>query len=91
MIEFGKAEMGECLAQLIEAGAELPLYIATIGLNGAMVYYRFSQERGGSLELSELARHGGNFDPPINMMVIDGRGETYQVRISTEGEKRILH
>jgi hypothetical protein len=59
------------LDKMLQSGAALPIYLVSVGANGAMYYCRFIDDGKGSFDAEVLARYGQKFDPPINQFFMD--------------------
>lgn len=72
---------------LANDGFLLPLHLSVVASNGAMLYVRYDEgaEALVATPLSQSLVPGG-FLTPINIMIIDSRGEAGRVLISGPGK-----
>jgi hypothetical protein len=78
--------MNDPINALLQRGFELPLYVACISANGSVLVGRY--EAGDTrVEFRDLLEHRENdvFTLPVNMMVVDARGEAARVVIRSDG------
>jgi len=81
----------ECLRELVEQnGFAPPLQVATVGANGNASITSFKGE-SGVLDARYRFADEGIMTLPLNMMVVDSRGEAARLLISVSGERRLLH
>lgn len=69
------------IAELKALGAQMPIYAACVGLNGSLVFLRYSEEDGKTTLVTEiLADHsaGKEWQLPVNVLLVDARGEGYR-------------
>jgi len=73
--------MNDPINALLQRGFELPLYVACISANGSVLVGRYEAE------FTDLLEHRENdvFTLPVNMMVVDARGEAARVVIRADG------
>lgn len=87
-------DIATALTQLIDAGFEAPLYVASVALNGTLVYgvYRTVERH---LEYEVLAEHSGDdavMALPVHMMVVDRRGVVAHGTFAVDGgPPQIVH
>ena len=75
------------LAAILETAAEsgftLPLHLATIGANGAMMYCRYDFASDESLECTVIWKYVPENDDglkaPVNIVLVDSKGEAMQI------------
>lgn len=77
-------KLGALLEELLATGHKLPFHFAALGTNGAVMAGTFvSSEEAGGLDCQFHAEWfpdaEGSLRAPVNMMLIDGRGEAFRV------------
>lgn len=79
-------QFAEALREMLARGFELPFTAAAIGANGSAYLFRFEPDDNG-LRPDTLAEHieGGVFALPVNMMIVDSRGEAARVVFAKTG------
>ena len=85
---FSPEVIAEILEKLQEEGFVLPYSFAIIGVNGALMAGVFSAS-GDSLDCTFTADHQPDERGvlmPMNMMVVDARGEAVRIVIKGAGE-----
>lgn len=91
----GADELGriytEVLTGVLERGFRLPMSFVAVGVNGAMVFGRWSVDEPGHVTLEGLTSHGETLVFPVNMMVVDATGEAARVVITGPGDTPTLH
>jgi hypothetical protein len=78
----------DVLRVCLDNGFQLPLYVAAVGINGSVMFFRFT-DGGDHLIAEPLVDHDagtGGLVLPINIMVSDARGEAVRVVIGRDGE-----
>lgn len=87
-------ELSAMMEQLLAAGFEPPFYLAVIAKNGEMGLGVWKEGRtGAGLDFQLLASHSlsGEFVLPINMMIVDHRGEAARIVFDANRKPIILH
>jgi hypothetical protein len=81
------AYLSECLRRLLDAGFQLPLYLAAISVNGAVLAGRYQETRDGGLACDKIAEDmpDGQMMLPINIMFTDALGKAARVAIEGPG------
>ena len=67
-------------------GFQPPFYLVTVGCNGAMVYGRFVLSPAGDSLIGNILAHHSEppgFQAPINLILVDSRGEVMGATIRT--------
>ena len=86
-------DIATALTQLIEAGFEPPLYVASVALNGTLIYGVYRKVKR-HLEYEVLAEHRVNDEMvlPVNLMVVDRHGEAARVVFAVDSSPpQIVH
>jgi hypothetical protein len=81
------------LAEMLEAGFELPFHVAVVSRNGAFRTLTFTAGDSGldaHFWHSHVPEGHPGFALPVNMMVVDSRGEASRVVIDTSGRTTIM-
>lgn len=78
--------LGEILQTLLAQGFELPFYLAAVGCNGSFICSEFQPGPEG-LICEHVAERlvGEGLAAPVNMMIVDARGEAARVTIGRSG------
>jgi hypothetical protein len=89
-------QFGDIMSELLHAhGFQVPLYMASIGTNGVMLYARYVlAEDGAALDCEFLAEHipaGADFGLPLNIMVVDATGQSARVLLASPERFEIVH
>ncbi len=88
---FGPEAIGEILSECLEQGFEPPLYVVSVGTNGAMLYMKMDLARDGEgLDPTVLAEHypdgeAVGFKMPVVCMIVDRAGQAAKVEIEKGG------
>jgi len=79
------------LTRLLQEGCVLPLFVTCIGRNGSMICGRYDEIEATGLDFLFEASHieGEVFLVPIQMLVVDQRGEARHVRRDGQGGQNI--
>ncbi len=86
--------IGLILTDCLENGFVLPLYVAAIAVNGAVLVFRYTAADEGGLKREVLAEHetaDAMLALPINVMVVDARGEAARIVVGGDGKPKIIH
>ena len=80
--------MAECLQTLLGEGFEPPLHVAGVAINGSafLATYLVGEE---SLVAQFRLEPDGDFQPPVNMMFVDSRGEAARLVMKTSGKRHL--
>jgi hypothetical protein len=81
---------GSMLREMLEAGFQLPFHMVAIGVNGAYLLGTYTAADDGNGLACEFHAQHGDFRVPVNIMVVDGRGEAARIVIGPEGERSRL-
>jgi len=84
--------VGEALGVCIERGFVLPFHAAAVGVNGSTIVVRYLATDAG-IAPEVLAEHYESevFAAPVNIMIVDARGEAARVLITKDGTRRLLN
>jgi hypothetical protein len=77
-------EFAEALSSLLASGYKLPLTLAGISVNGVAFVATYTQLDADSLECEFKLEPKGYMKIPINLMVVDARGEAARVVIGSD-------
>jgi hypothetical protein len=85
--------IGALLSQMIDSGAEMPIYLVCVGLNGSMIYSQYRANDRGATDCEVLAEtiSEQGFALPINLMFIDAHGDAYRAALLAGKLARLLH
>jgi len=93
------AEVGDVVAEAItnavlecrEGGMTLPLFVMMVGRKGVMSYSRV-EDINGDDAFVKLSAHDGEWQMPLNLMIIDADGEAVRYRFTSDvGLARVVH
>ena len=86
------AALSEFLATMLQEGFVLPFTMAAIAANGSVYVIRYGQGETG-LVPTHLAEHvdGQGFKTPVNLVLVDSRGEAARMVVRPDGGRSILH
>ena len=81
------------LEQCLARGMQPPLHMAIVGVNGSMIFGRYTAAMQGGLDVEILAQHleRPGLALPINMMITDQTGEAFRVLIDKDRKVSALH
>jgi hypothetical protein len=82
--------LSDALQQLLEQGFEVPIHLAVIAKNGASMSGTYSLI-GSDLKFKSHHQQGGGFMLPINIMLVDSRGEAARLLIGNDEPELTLH
>jgi hypothetical protein len=85
--------LSQCINELLNRGFEPPFYFSCVAVNGAMVYGRYAGIEGQEgMECDLLASHTpeSGFAMPINLMIVDQRGEAARVLLNASQEIQLF-
>lgn len=85
--------IGEALKDCLERGFVPPLHAAIVSADGSALVMRYVQV-GEAMKPSVLAKHYESdlIEAPVNIMIIDARGEAAHLVLSKAGGKpRLVH
>ena len=87
------ARLWGTLDELLIRGYEPPFHMATLGCNGEGFTVTYAQDGEGlnAVLTSRVAEHG-TLDYPINILIVDSRGQARLVLIQDpNGEPEVVH
>ena len=88
-------QIREILLLLLESGFVIPIILTSIHRYGSLMVAEYTPlpEKKDHWHCAMLAERMKSelFEPPINMLFVDARGEVARVIFDAEGERRILH
>ena len=80
---------------LLEGGFVMPIILTSIDRYGSVMLAEYtpvsSKKDHWNCEMLAECMKSELFEPPINMLFVDARGEAARVVFDAEGERRILH
>ena len=75
------------VTEQLQAGWVLPFHVAVIGPNGSFAAYTLSGAAGERLKTKLLWQHGDAMAFPINIFLVDSRGEAEAQVLLLDGGK----
>ena len=88
-------EIREVLLLLVEAGFKMPMILTSVNRYGSVMLAEYtavpSRKDHWDMEMLAQRMKSELFEPPINMLFVDARGEVARVVFDAAGERRILH
>jgi hypothetical protein len=88
-------QIRQILTLLLEGGYVMPIILTSIDRYGSLMVaeYTFIPRKTDHWHCEMLAERmkSALFEPPINMLFVDARGEVARVVFDAAGERRILH
>lgn len=91
--ELFTQQTAEILETVRSQGFETPLYLTAVGVNGNMLFVRYTQSTSGEgLDSEVLASNTTNkiFSLPINIMITDAVGKAARVCIEVSQKPRFF-
>ena len=88
-------QIREILLLLLEGGFVMPIILTSIDRYGSLMVAEYTPTSGKKdhwdcVVLAERMK-SELFEPPINMLFVDARGEVARVVFDVAGERQILH
>lgn len=88
-------QIRQILILLEEGGFKMPIILTSIDRYGSVMVAEYTAVPGKNdhwdCEIIAERMKSELFEPPINMLFVDARGEAARVVFDTEGERRIVH
>jgi len=88
-------QIREILLLLLDGGFVMPIILTSIDRYGSLMVSEYTPTPGEKdhwhCELLAERMRSELFEPPINMLFVDARGEVARVVFDVHGERRILH
>jgi len=88
-------QIRQILLLLQESGFTRPIILTSIDRYGSLMLAEYTPEPGKKdhwdCEIIAERMKSELFEPPINMLFVDARGEAARVVFDAAGERRILH
>src|SRR5262245_13715861 len=88
-------QIRQILSVLLESGFKMPIILTSIDRYGSLIVaeYTLAPGKDDHWNCEMLAQRMKNelFEPPINMLFVDARGEAARVVFDAHGERQILH
>jgi hypothetical protein len=88
-------QIREILLLLLDGGFVMPIILTSIDRFGSLMVAEYTPMPGEkdhwNCEMLAERLKTELFEPPINMLFVDARGEVARVVFDAEGERRILH
>lgn len=79
--------LGEVLTECERRGMQMPFLIVGVGINGSVAVLRYSDD---SDEMEVIVEPSEAFVLPLNIMIIDARGEAARAAVFKDG-KTVVH
>ena len=84
-------QIRQILSLLQESGFKMPIILTSIDRYGSVMLAEYTPAPGKKGEILAERMKRELFEPPINMLFVDARGEVARVLFDAAGERRILH
>jgi len=85
-------EIRQVLSLLLDGGFVMPIILTSIDRYGSLIAEYTPREKDHwHCEMLAERMKSELFEPPINMLFVDARGEVARVVYDAAGERRILH
>jgi hypothetical protein len=88
-------QIRQILSLLQESGFKMPIILTSIDRYGSVMLAEYTPAPGKKdhwdCEILAERMKSELFEPPINMLFVDARGEAARVVFDSEGERRIVH
>ena len=88
-------QIRQILLLLQESGFTMPIILTSIDRYGSVMLAEYTTVHGKTdhwdCEIIAERMKSELFEPPINMLFVDARGEAARVVFDAAGERRILH
>jgi hypothetical protein len=94
-VEETAKQIREVLLLLLDGGFAMPIILTSIDRYGSLMVAEYTSRPGEKdhwdCEMLAERMKSELFEPPINMLFVDARGEVARVVFDEAGERRILH
>ena len=81
--------LGEVLYECEKRGMQMPFLIVGVGINGSVTVLRHSLD-DDSDEMEVIVEPTGEFMLPLNIMIVDAKGEAARAAVFKDG-KTVVH
>jgi hypothetical protein len=79
------------LRHALDGGFELPVHVAVIGRNGAFITASYVRQDDELRVTNYTATGNASVALPVNVILVDNRGDAARMLIEITGEVRYLH